>query len=319
MKRNQDQTKNSGSSAVFKIGSVSLVFLVIGYQAALFINRAAILSIEAHRDRPDTVYITRYIYPELQEQTDVTRTQSSLTHFSSSTQIGASEHRVARQETLRVTASHSDLVNKLRESTRKVESFRFDPNSVSLEDLCRLGFSSKQAQSIINYRQKGGRFRRKSDFARSFVVSDSVYRRLEPYIEIARIDINTADSAAFDALSGIGPYYAARMIEHRQRLGGYSYVEQLMDIRNFDSIKFAAIADQIYCSQPQNFALWTMDAESLRTHPYIGNATVARAIVLYRQHTPRDQWSVEGLRSAGILSDEAASKLGRCRIESVQY
>ena len=42
--------EGSRSSAVFKTGAISLVFLVIGYQAALFINRAAMLGIEAARD-----------------------------------------------------------------------------------------------------------------------------------------------------------------------------------------------------------------------------------------------------------------------------
>ena len=83
---------------------------------------------------------------------------------------------------------------------RNVESFPFDPNTVSVEDLCRLGFSLKQAPSIDNYRRKGGRFRRKSDFAKSYVVSDSIYRRLEPYVDIPLVDLNEADSAAFDAL-----------------------------------------------------------------------------------------------------------------------
>ena len=96
---------------------------------------------------------------------------------------------------------------------RKVENFPFDPNTVSQQDLQRLGFSEKQAASIVNYRAKGGRFHRPSDFAKSFVVADSVFRRLEPYISIPQIDINAADSAAFDNLPGIGPYYAAKMVE----------------------------------------------------------------------------------------------------------
>ena len=53
--------EGSRSSAVFKTGAISLVFLVIGYQAALFINRAAMLGIEAARDKPDTVYVVRHV------------------------------------------------------------------------------------------------------------------------------------------------------------------------------------------------------------------------------------------------------------------
>ena len=203
-----------------------------------------------------------------------------------------------------------------RRATRRVESFRFNPNTVSVEDLVRLGFSEKQAAAIDNYRTKGGRFRRKADFAKSFVVADSVYRRLEPYIVIPRLDLNRADSAALDALPGIGPWYVARILEHRAALGGYSYPEQLMDIYRFDREKYDALSDLVYCSQPAPYALWALPADSLRLHPYIRSRQTARAIVLFRDNTPRDEWSVEALGAAGILPPEDASRLGRCVIAS---
>ena len=101
---------------------------------------------------------------------------------------------------------HPEAAEKLAAAytPRTYESFRFNPNTVSVSDLCRLGFSLKQANSIDNYRKKGGRFKRKQDFAKSFVVADSVYRRLEKYIDIPLLDLNAADSAAFDELPGIG-------------------------------------------------------------------------------------------------------------------
>ena len=128
---------------------------------------------------------------------------------------------------------------------RSVESFPFDPNTASLEDLQRLGFSQKQAQSIINYRNAGGRFHRPSDFAKSFVVADSVFRRLEPFITIPLLDINAADSAAFDQLPGIGPYYASKMVEYRKELEGYDFPEQLLDIWNFGQERLDGLIDLI--------------------------------------------------------------------------
>ena len=60
-RKDSAEKRSDRSSSVFKAGAVSLVFLVIGYQAALFINRAAILGIEAARDSPDTVYVVRHV------------------------------------------------------------------------------------------------------------------------------------------------------------------------------------------------------------------------------------------------------------------
>ena len=291
--------KDSGpSGTVFKAGGIALAFLIIGYQSALFVHRAAQLRIAAIRDHPDTVYV---VDPGL----------ASRLLASYPDQAGASPE--AAPPAVRRNAPHSAPVRQERARSRRVESFRFNPNTVSLEDLMRLGFSEQQARAIDNYRQKGGRFRRPSDFAKSYVVSDSVFKRLEKYIDIPRTDINRADSAAFDALPGIGPYFAAKMVEYRARLGGYSYPEQLMDIYHFDREKYDGLSDLICCSRPREpFRIWSLPEDSLRLHPYIRTRQAAHSIVLLREHTPREQWTLETIAGAGILPEEDASRLLRC-------
>ena len=284
--------KTNRSLAAFKSGAVSLAFIIIGYQAALFMQRAAELRIVANRDRPDTVYVVKTV----------------------------KEDATGRQETFRDTvkrkSSHSRQSDSHYSSSphRKIENFRFNPNTVSVEDLLRLGFSQKQAQSIEAYRQKGGRFRRKSDFKKSYAVADSVYERLERFIEIPKVDINKADSAAFDALPGIGPYFAAKMVSFREELGGYSCIEQLMDIYHFDPEKFDGLKDLVECSPGRPFRLWSLPPDSLRHHPYIRSWQTARAIVIYRENNPPDRLTVDGLFRAGILDSLSAMRLSRCDI-----
>jgi DNA uptake protein ComE-like DNA-binding protein len=202
-------------------------------------------------------------------------------------------------------------VQAVREQTRRVESFRFNPNTVSVEDLLRLGFSQKQAQAIDNYRQKGGRFHRPSDFAKSFVVADSVFARLEPYIQIPLLDINRADSVALLSLPGIGPWFAGKVVEYRGKLGGFSHPEQLMEIYRFDREKYDALKDLITCSAPEPYPLWTLPEADLARHPYISKEE-AHGIVLYRQNNPREACTLEGLKKAGVLSAEHAGALSRC-------
>lgn len=277
--KNSNESKKSGLSESFVMGVIALVFLMVGYQTAMFIHRAAVVRIAANRDSPDTVYVY---------------CDTSLV--------------------VRNNAAHSSHASSVRKKQpfRNVESFHFNPNTVSVEDLCRLGFTVKQAESIDNYRKKGGKFRRKGDFAKSYVVSDSVYERLEPYISIPLIDLNQADSAAFDSLPGIGGWFAAKMIEYRETLGGYSCKEQLMDIYRFDQEKFDALSDLVTVSEPYSYPLWTLPADSLRRHPYIRDYETARSIVLYRENNPIDLWTVRHMEEAGILSAENALKLGRC-------
>ena len=284
----------------FTTGAIALVFLLVGFETALFIHKAAVTRLVADRDRPDTVYVVERASPRLQTEKD-------------GAQQGEEEETGTDTVLVRKPSDHSPDAVSIREkaSPRRVETFRFNPNTVSLDDLMRLGFSEKQARSILNYRAKGGRFRRPSDFAKSYVVADSVFDRLAPYIDIPRIDINRADSAAFETLPGIGPYFAAKMVSYRASLRGYSTPEQLMEIYRFDREKYDALKDLISCSAPEPYPLWTLSERDLALHPYISRDE-AHSIVLYRTHQPASQWTVDGLRKAGILTEEHYGKLSRC-------
>lgn len=332
----KDDDKNKPSAAVFKVGAIALAFLIVGYQAALFMARAGKLRLEANRDRPDTVYVcygdVSEQYTQVPDDDAAVGVASSGDIFSSSRPrkragpaAGGRGRGPAQQDgwrgklpdgatTTRRNASHSEYVEAYRRETRRVESFRFNPNTVSVEDLIRLGFSEKQAAAIDRYRASGGRFRRKADFAKSFVVADSVYRRLERFIDIPKVDLNRADSAALDDLPGIGAWYAKRILAYRAELGGYSFPEQLLDIYRFDREKYDALADLVFCSPPTPYALWTLPADSLLHHPYIRSRQAARSIALFREHTPREGWTVAALGEAGILPPEDAARLGRCAI-----
>ena len=216
---------------------------------------------------------------------------------------------------VRKEASHRPEAVAIRRANtpRSYENFRFDPNTVSVDDLMRLGFSQKQAQSIDNYRRKGGRFRRKADFAKSFVVEDSVYKRLERFIDIPKLDINKADSAAFETLPGIGKFFASRMVSYRNELGGYSYPEQLMDIWHFDQDKYNGLKDLIFVGPSVPYPLWSLPERVLARHPYIGKSA-AHGIVLFRENTPPAEWTVENMQQAGILDPGLGEKLSRCKI-----
>lgn len=297
-----NQKKSDGKkrpSASFVTGAIALAFLITGYQTALFVHRAAALKVVSDMTSPDTVFV--YADGEA---------------FAGG-KSGSNAPQNYRYE--KRPGKHPEAAEKLAAAytPRTYESFRFNPNTVSVNDLCRLGFSLKQANSIDNYRKKGGRFKRKQDFAKSFVVADSVYRRLEKYIDIPLLDLNAADSAAFDELPGIGGYFAAKMVEFRGRLGGYSCPEQLLDIYHFDAEKLAKIRDLVEVkTRPEPFRLWSLPADSLKCHPYIKTWQTAKSIVLYRENNPRSELTVDGLVRAGILDKDTGAKLSRCLIES---
>ena len=297
MEEGKRQKTPKKPSSSFTTGAIALVFLIIGFEVALFVHKAAVTRLIADRDRPDTVYIVERPKPRTDASVDEDEEMETLL--------------------VRKPSEHSPDAVRVREKAarRPVETFRFNPNTATQEDLMRLGFSEKQAQSILNYRAKGGRFRRPSDFAKSYVVADSVFDRLAPYIDIPRIDINRADSAAFETLPGIGPYFASKMVSYRTSLRGYSTPEQLMDIYHFDREKYDGLKDLISCSKPEPYPLWTLSETDLARHPYISKDE-AHSIVLYRTHQPRETWTLEGLKKAGVLSEEHHRQLSDCVLEN---
>lgn len=308
-----EEGKKKGKSSLkgsFVTGAIALVFLIIGYEVALFVHRAAVTRIEANRDHPDTVYIVQRVPEKVSEDVLEGEVSTSAKNYADAAEEASSSGSAS---VFRRNAPHSPGVRKVREQTRRVESFRFNPNTVSVEDLQRLGFSEKQAQAIENYRQKGGRFRRKADFAKSYVVADSVFARLEPFIDLPKLDINKADSTALLTLPGIGTWYAGKIVSYRKELGGYSHPEQLLEIYRFDREKYDGLSDLITCSEPEPYPLWTLPEADLARHPYISKEE-AHGVVLYRTHQPREAWTVEGLKKAGVLSQEHADKLSKCRI-----
>lgn len=167
-------------SKSFLTGAVALVFAVLGYQSALLVHYSAVSRIEANRDEPDTVYV----YVERAQQQGAEARNTAREYAGSENSLGTGHRQSAGKQTgsgertgsweQRHKASHSDLAAQVRQKLppRKIETFRFNPNTVDAEDFVRLGFSPKQAQSLVSYRNKGGRFRRKEDFADSYVVSD---------------------------------------------------------------------------------------------------------------------------------------------------
>jgi competence protein ComEA len=65
--------------------------------------------------------------------------------------------------------------------------------------------------------------------------------------ESERLNINTASVRELAELKNVGPKYAVRIVEHRQKYGPFKLTEELMDVpgiglRTFDRIKNQIIA-----------------------------------------------------------------------------
>lgn len=59
------------------------------------------------------------------------------------------------------------------------------------------------------------------------------------------VNINTASAAEFEALPGIGPKMAARIVEYRQKNGPFKKVEELMNVRGLGEKNFLKLKAQL--------------------------------------------------------------------------
>lgn len=201
--------------------------------------------------------------------------------------------------------------------------FFFDPNAIGLEQWQQLGFSEKQALSILNYRSKGGRFKRAEDLQKMYVVSAGQYQRLYPYIKISSapadsspgqtkrgytapvkvwIELNAADSMELDRVRGIGPAFARRIVKYRDRLGGFYKKEQLLEVFGLDSAKFMEIRDQVWADSTavKKLNINTAVMEDFKYHPYL-RYKQANAIIEYRkQHG--NYVNIADLKKVAILT-----------------
>ncbi|MGV0938761.1 hypothetical protein [Empedobacter falsenii] len=81
--------------------------------------------------------------------------------------------------------SKEDEKNEKKQSGKKIEYVKFNPNSYSENDWQKIGFSSKQAASIMKYKNiLGGQFKSKEQLKKCYMISDEKYAEMELYIDL---------------------------------------------------------------------------------------------------------------------------------------
>ena len=65
------------------------------------------------------------------------------------------------------------------------------------------------------------------------------------------ININTATAEQLDALPGVGAKLAARIVDYRQKNGGFKKVEDLMNVQGIGEKNFLKLKPLITIGQPR--------------------------------------------------------------------
>ncbi|HVF87514.1 MAG TPA: helix-hairpin-helix domain-containing protein [Pyrinomonadaceae bacterium] len=62
----------------------------------------------------------------------------------------------------------------------------------------------------------------------------------------SRLNLNTASAGELEKIPGIGPSLAARIVEHRERHGGFRRVEHLLMVRGFSDRRFRQVRPYLF-------------------------------------------------------------------------
>jgi competence protein ComEA len=69
--------------------------------------------------------------------------------------------------------------------------------------------------------------------------------RAKPAVTAVVVNLNTASASDFEALPGIGPKTAARIIEYRMKNGPFKKIEELMNVPGIGEKNFLKLKPQL--------------------------------------------------------------------------
>ena len=223
-----------------------------------------------------------------------------------------------------------------------VALFPFDPNVADSATLVQLGLKPWIARRVVNYRQKGGKFRIKADVKKIYGLPEATYQRLQAYIQLPAqravrtktatsvsrsatpaaqpvpkekkkrtlsLNINTADTALLKQLPGIGSKLSARIVKYRQKLGGYYAMNQLQEIYHMTEAGATSLQTRTYITDGypvHRININRADAAILAQHPYI-SWDLARALVQHRQDYGEFR-SLDDLREVYLMTEKVFEK-----------
>ena len=221
----------------------------------------------------------------------------------------------------------------------KGELFYFDPNSLSAAEWQRLGLRDKTISTIQNYLSKGGKFRSPEDLQRIYGLFPNEFERISPFIKIEKkgetnnfkdftvkpsfeksvaktytpryssVDINSADTTSLIALPGIGSKLAMRIINFRDKLGGFYSINQVGETFGLPDSAFQKLKQYIKLESYtlKKININTASVEEFKIHPYI-RYNLATIIVAYR-HAHGSFENIESIKKVMAVTDEIYVKI----------
>ena len=225
--------------------------------------------------------------------------------------------RIGSEYATKPRQSLSDSLQKVRKprfSPRPFEPFAID--TVGVEYLRLIGFSTRQAEALIDYRNRGSGIFSMNELRDCYAVSEEMADSLSHFIVLSvrdphkgLVEINSADSVTLRKVRGIGSKTVVALLQYRKLLGGFVRKEQIAELKCVTEENFLRICEQIYCDSCKiskidiNFA----PASDFERHPYMTQQAVERII---ETRELKGGWrSIEEMTDDDIFGKEQAEAI----------
>lgn len=219
-------------------------------------------------------------------------------------------------------------IDSVAEIPREIDFF--NPNNLEQKEWEDLGFTQKQASSIVRYHENYGPFKKASDVAKIYVISDEKFQELQPFMifETApltepsltsevkndeaislEININTATSEELEQIRGIGEVYASRVIKFRNILGGFSTKKQYQEVYGLSPESRLSLEQNtlIDLSNLKKINMNTASKTELKKHPYFKKWEVIAAILTERE--TNELSNLDFLLDQNLINEEEMEKM----------
>lgn len=203
--------------------------------------------------------------------------------------------------------------------------FNFDPNTLDENGFRRLGLREKLIHTLLNYRNKGGKFYNKESLQKIYGLHPDEYKQLENFIQISKqqvggfsyikkeikpIDINQADTTAWIQLNGIGSKLALNIIHYKEQLGGFVNISQVKEAYGMTDETFLKIKPYLKFKpvRIQTLNLNQATLQELNQHPYL-KGPLARQLVDYRRDHDYKIDNLLQIKEIELINEEIFRKI----------
>lgn len=213
----------------------------------------------------------------------------------------------------------------------KFKLFEFDPNTLDAAGWKRLGVRDKTINTILNYRSKGGKFRKPEDISKIWGLLPMEAERIIPYAKINLpqntytkpsynnyaaptktihiVDINLASPEDMRGIPGMENGLQYRIVKFREKLGGFIAINQVKETYGMNDTAFQLMQPyfKLETTAIKKLNINTASDGELNDHPYISKS-VAKAIVLY--HTQHGNYlTVADIKKIVFIKEELFQKI----------